>query len=142
MDASRVWLAELVALIAQESELAAGPEVGLASEPFLPRELSSPGPAEPDFPGYARIVLPAGSQETYIRPADGAMVLALRPPAGGWHWEAAGDPDEPQTLYGIVLWVAGSSTPLAGELLPGAVTITRAGEGYSAGPLEFVLFPP
>jgi len=102
------------------------PSVRLSKTAFTVGPDGVVGHTVADFEGYGNKDTGA-DPEISIDGLTGDILLTLPPPIGGWYWEATGDNNTPQTIYGVYLEISG--TAWAGQLLPTPQPIL--GEFYS-----------
>lgn len=78
--------------------------IALIKEPFTPSPVLTFADVTPaDFGGYAELEVGAVPPLESIDPVDGAALIDILPPAGGWRWETTNTTNLPQTIFGFCL---------------------------------------
>jgi hypothetical protein len=147
MIPTQVILNALQTLLASDTTTLAAAtalNVHLIKAPF------APGPTtdfttliEADFAGYAAIGAGTGVQQMYRDPVTAELVVQMKEPAGGWHWQATGGTHLPQTIYGWVLTDHTNAVTYASELFTDPITMQASGDGVDVDQVKmsFALEP-
>ena len=145
MKAVRLALGELLAADAATLAPASDPNaMALIINNFAPSEdLVAADLDLATFTGSTPIPGATGAQNVGIDPVTLAQVIEIKPPIGGYRWEATDGVDLPQTIYGYGLFNEALSTVLAVQALPTPITLTEAGQfiDIDSATLTFVQQP-
>lgn len=141
-----------VLLVALQNELATDTD-GLAAatalhahlikEPFTPDNSTDfTTLTEADFDGYAALGAGTGVQQQFSDPVTGRLVVQMKEPAGGWHWQTTGVTNLPQTIYGVVLTNTDDDETFGAVLFDTPITLTGTGQAIDVPFLRFEFIPP
>lgn len=97
---------------------------------------------EADFGGYAALNAPIGNQLAFNDPVTQELIVQLKDPAGGWHWQASSGLNLPQTIYGFVLTDSTDTDTYGSQKFDTPVTLTNSGDGVDIGVIRFSFVPP
>lgn len=112
------------------AELTPFVRICLAKNPFTPGpDLVLDDLTAADFDGYAVKHAGDASPSVFTDPNTGEWIIQLDSPAGGWHWQANGVTNFPQTIYGWYCTAADGDTLHAAELFSSPITLTAIGDG-------------
>lgn len=89
------------------------------------------------FDGYDEISAGVGAQFVGLDPLTQEQIITIKPPVGGWRWEATGATGLPMTIYGCALCTKDKAALLAVYRFPEPITLTETGSEVSLGPLGF-----
>jgi hypothetical protein len=93
------------------------------------------------FNGSAAKSCGTGAQQVFNDVVSGQRVVQLLEPVGGFTWEAAATPAEPETVYGFAVTNTDDDELWGIERLPDPVTISLIGDGLAVGHIRIPFNP-
>ena len=134
-------LAELLATDATTLAPAAlAVHVHLAKAPFTPAGTRVVADfVEADFAGYAPLDAGVGPQQNFIDPSNGNRTVQLVEPPGGWHWQASGVGNLPQTIYGYYVSDNADAVLFGSKLIQPPIPLAGILDGVDLAQVRFQL---
>jgi hypothetical protein len=146
MTPTNVLLDQLALLLAtdptQLAPLVLPVHVHLAKAAFTPSPILTVASfTEADFGGYVVLNAGLGAQQFFLESSSGTRIVQLLEPAGGWHWEATGVLNLPQTIHGAFVTDNANAILFGSFLLAVPVALLAINDGVDLPNVRFRLPP-
>lgn len=145
MVPAQAFIDAIATAIGADTDWLAAPTTFVALH--LAKAAFTPSPAldigtleEANFVGYAAIHAASAATQVFKEPDSEQLVIQVREPAGGWHFETTSGVGLPQTVYGYYLTSSDGTDLIGSALLPdGPFTFTDNGQGLDIAQVRFLL---